>query len=256
MSEEIVTSFDDGVRTIRINRPDKKNALTVAMYEDLVAAFKEAEADKATRCIVVTGEGDMFTAGNDLMDFMNAPAAGENSAVFQFLLTIAAMETPIIGAVNGHGIGIGCTMLLHCDLNYAVEGATLKMPFVPLGLCPEGASSFLLPRMAGMQKAAELLMFGESVPVEEMERIGVINKVLPKDEFAAYVVERAKKLAALPARSLRTTKRLLRAEVKETVSRVLTNEGGEFVQLLPSDEAREAFTAFFEKRKPDFKQFD
>ncbi|MCP4503289.1 MAG: enoyl-CoA hydratase [Deltaproteobacteria bacterium] len=254
--ENILTSLEDGVFTLCISRAEKKNALTVAMYQAMVEALQEADADKKARCIVITGEGEMFTSGNDLMDFMNSPAAGPDSPVFQFLLTLVGLKTPLIAAVNGAGIGIGCTMLLHCDLVYAVENATLKLPFVPLGLCLEGGSSWLFPRMMGIQKASEFLFFGEKISVEEMEKFGLVNRVLPKEDFAEFVKERAQKLASLPAASLRVTKQLMRSEMDEDIRRILLSEGAEFAQLLPGDEAKEAFTAFFEKRAPDFKQFD
>lgn len=256
MSENIRYEVAEGVATLTLARPEKKNALTVKMYEDLVARLKEADADRSARVIVVRAEGDAFTSGNDLKDFMNAPPAGTDSPVFQLLLTLVDLETPIVAEVNGLAVGIGTTMLFQFDLVYAARGARFQMPFVNLGLCPEGASSFLLPRMMGMAKASELLMFGEPFSAEEAERVGLVTRVFDDGALAAEVGSRVRALVERPAASLRATKQLLRADLKERVKEAMFREGALFLERLGSPEAAEAFTAFFEKRKPDFTRFE
>lgn len=246
----------EGVATLTLARPEKKNALTVKMYDDLVARLSEADTDKAARVIVVRADGDAFTSGNDLKDFMNAPPAGPDSSVFQLLLKLLDLETPIVAEVNGLAVGIGTTMLFHFDLVYAARRARFQMPFVNLGLCPEGGSSFLLPRIMGMAKASELLLFGDPFSAEDAERAGLVTRVFDDDQLEAEVAARAKGLVERPAASLRATKQLLRADVKERVREAMLREGAAFVERLGSPEAAEAFTAFFEKRKPDFSKFE
>lgn len=254
-SEHILTRRDGGVLTITIHRADKKNALTVAMYQGLVAALRGAAADDAVRAVVLTGSGGSFTAGNDLADFMNAPPAGMDSPVVQFLVALVEMPKPILVAVQGPAVGVGTTMLLHCDLIYADETARFRMPFVDLGLVPEGASSYLLPRIMGAPRAAELLMFSEVFDARKAKEVGLINDVLPAATLLADVQARAATLAAKAPASLRATKDLLRRGTREQVLRALKEEGDIFIERLRSEEAAEAFTAFFEKRKPDFSRF-
>jgi len=253
---DVITTIDDGVCTISFNRPAKKNALTVAMYAATVAALQAAAADKAVRAVVITGEGETFTAGNDVKDFLDTPPAGEDSPVFQFLLTLGAYEKPLIVAVNGAAVGIGVTMLLHADIVYVADTATLKMPFTTLGVVAEGASSFLLPRMAGHAKAAELLLFGEAFDAQTAHDVGLCARVVPAAELKAFTLARAKVLAnERPASAVRTTKRLMRAATVERTREAFFTEAAEFMAHIASDEAREAFTAFLEKRKPNFTQF-
>lgn len=258
MSEEqlVVASTDAGVRTITINRPSKKNALTTAMYSSLVEALRDASADPKVRVVVLTGAGDTFTAGNDLMDFaMNRPESID-TPVIQFLRALVDFEKPLIAAVNGLAIGIGVTMLQHCDLVYASEEATFQMPFVTLGLVPEGASSLLLPQIVGLQRASEWLLFGERVSAERLREAGLVNETRPAAELVAYAHERARALAERPAASLRQSKKLLRGQSRSAIHEAITREAVLFFERLGSPEAAEAFTAFFEKRKPDFTQFD
>lgn len=257
MSEPLVlVDSDAGVRVLTFNRPTKKNAFTPALYSALVEELKNAAADKSVRVVVLTGAGDAFTSGNDLMDFAETPPAGRESPVFQFLLTLVDYEKPIVAAVNGVAIGIGTTMLLHCDLAYAADTARFRMPFVSLGLCPEGASSLLLPLMAGHAKAAELLMFADFFSADEARTTGIVNAVVPKAELVAFARAKAAELAKRPASSVRLTKRLMRQDLRARIHEALDREGSEFIARLSSPEAAEAIGAFFEKRTPDFTQFD
>jgi enoyl-CoA hydratase/carnithine racemase len=250
---DLLTLIDDGVCIITFNRPARKNALTVAMYEAAVAAMKGAEENDDVRAILFTGAGEAFTSGNDVKDFMDTPPTGDDSPVFQFLLTLKGCQKPVFVAVNGAAVGIGVTMLMHADVVYVADTATLKMPFTALGLSAEGASTFLLPRMAGHAKAAELLLFGESFDAETAKDVGLCSRVLPAKELMAFALGRAKFLAnERPATSLLITKRLMKLAGAERTEKALYEEAVEFARLLGSDEAREAFTAFFEKRKPDF----
>jgi enoyl-CoA hydratase/carnithine racemase len=253
MSGVIGTHFADGIFTITFDRPEKKNAFTLAMYEALVAALRHAETDPAVRVVVLTGAGEAFTGGNDLGDFMKSPpTAGESHPVIKFLYAIVEAEKPIIAAVNGVAVGIGTTMLLHFDLVYASDKARFQLPFVNLGLVPEAASSFLIPRMAGHVKAAELLYFGEPFDAKVALEIGLVNHVIESPRLMDVVKERARTLAEKPRMALKRTKRLLKDPRRDEVKRAIEREGELFIQCLQSPEAMEAFQAFFEKRKPDF----
>jgi enoyl-CoA hydratase/carnithine racemase len=252
---DIETSIENGVCKIEFNRPEKKNAITSAMYQALADAIKAAEADKAVRVILICGKPEIFTAGNDLEDFMKNPPSGENSPVFQFLFGISHAAKPIVAAVSGAAVGIGTTMLLHFDLVYASETAKFSLPFTQLGLVPEAASSFLLPRLAGARRANEKLLLGEAFPATEALDMGLVNRVLPAGELMQFASAQAAKLAALPQASLRITKRLMKADVVSTIDARMGEEGAEFRARLASPEAKEAFTAFFERRKPDFTKF-
>jgi enoyl-CoA hydratase/carnithine racemase len=224
MSDLLVTT-EDGVTTITFHRPARKNALTVQMYADAVAALRSAAADPAVRVVLFTGSGDSFTSGNDVADFMNTPPSGEDSPVFQFLLALLRFEKPVVVAVNGTAVGIGVTMLLHADIVYVADSAKLKMPFTTLGLCAEGAASFLLPRMAGHARAAELLLFGEAFDAATAVDVGLAARVVPAGELAAFAKERARILAReRPAASLRTTKRLMKEALREPIEKALHTE--------------------------------
>lgn len=255
MTDVLVTT-EKGLCTITFNRPERKNALTVQMYKDVVAALQAAAADPKVHVVLFTGNGDSFTSGNDVADFMNAPPTGQDSPVFQFLLMLMEFAKPIVVAVNGNAVGVGVTMLLHSDIVYIADTAKLRMPFVTLGLCPEASSSYLLPRMAGHARASELLLFGEAFDAATAVDVGLGAKVLPKDELLAFAKERCRILAEeRPLTSLVTSKRLMKTREMEQVKAALYAEAIDFAALLGSDEAREAFTAFFEKRKPDFLKF-
>ncbi len=251
----IRTDLDGGVLRVEIRRPEKKNALTVAMYEALTAALRRAEGEAAVRVVLLHGSEGVFTAGNDLSDFVQNPPADESSPVFRFLDAVSTFPKPLLAAVAGPAVGIGTTLLLHCDLVYAAPSARLALPFVNLGLSPEAASSYLLPRTVGPQRAAEWLLFGEPFGAEEAERAGLVNEVVPEDELLDRAAERARTLAQKPPAAVRLTKALLRGHDAEAVESTIRDEAGHFLRRLQSPEAAEAFQAFFEKRRPDFSAF-
>jgi len=244
-----------GICTIRFNRPEKKNAITAAMYQSMADGFTAAEADPAVRVIVLAGHPNIFTAGNDLEDFMKQPPSTGASPVFQFMSALKGASKPVVAAVAGAAVGVGTTMLLHCDLVYAADNAKFSMPFSQLGLCPEFSSSLLLPRLAGYQRAAEKLMLGEAFLADEAQAMGLVNRVLPAGELDAFAQAQAAKLAALPASSVRITKQLMKQGMADEINRQMEAEGEHFRRMLTAPEAKEAFTAFFEKRKPDFSRF-
>lgn len=245
----------NGICTIRFNRPEKKNAITAAMYQSMADGLQAAEADPRVRVIVLAGHSNIFTAGNDLEDFMKQPPSTGASPVFQFMAALKDAAKPVIAAVAGAAVGVGTTMLLHCDLVYAADNARFSMPFSQLGLCPEFSSSLLLPRLVGYQRAAEKLMLGEAFLADEAQAMGLVNRVLPAAEFEAFVQAQAAKLAALPASSVRITKQLMKRGAAGEIDQQMAAEGEHFRRMLSAPEAKEAFTAFFEKRKPDFSRF-
>ena len=255
MTNVVVTETAGGVMTIRMNRPDKRNALNRACYTGIADALDQAAADPVIRVVVLTGAGGHFTSGNDIADFQ----AGDNSPgerpVARFLRIISTYPKPIIAAVSGVAVGVGTTMLLHCDMVYADETARLVLPFVNLGLVPEAASSLTLPKLVGMARASEMLLFGEALNAEDAERYGIVNRVVPAGELAAFVAERAAKLAHQPARAVRQTKQLLRYSTSVTVPERMAEEGALFAAALTSPESQEAMMAFMEKRAPDFSRF-
>ena len=254
---DILTSKQNGILVIEFNRPEKKNSITAAMYQMIADALKDAQSDVAVRVILFSGKPEIFTAGNDLEDFMNSSSQGElaDRPVAQFMLQLTQATKPVIAAVAGAAIGIGTTMLLHCDLVYAADNAKFSMPFAKLGLCPEFASSMLLPQIAGYQRAAEKLFFGESFSAHEAFEMGLVNKVLPPDELMTFAKAQAAKLTLLPPSSLRTTKSLMKSGQTDTIMAKMWEENKHFGAMLLAPEAKEAFKAFFEKRKPDFTKF-
>ncbi|HEY8607212.1 MAG TPA: enoyl-CoA hydratase [Noviherbaspirillum sp.] len=253
---DILTRKESGVLTIEFNRPDKKNAITSAMYQLMADALKDAEADAAVRAILITGKPEVFTAGNDLDDFMkNASAGVGDRPVAQFMRALSTAGKPVVAAVAGNAVGIGTTMLMHCDLVYAAENAKFSMPFTQLGLCPEFASSMLFPAMVGYQRAAEKLLLGEAFLADEALDIGLVSRVLPAADLLQFAQSQAAKLAALPASSLRVTKALLKGGQAQAVQARMQEENKHFGEMLGAPEAKEAFTAFFEKRRPDFSKF-
>jgi enoyl-CoA hydratase/carnithine racemase len=250
MSEVQVTT-QEGVCEIALARPKRKNALTLAMYSAMTEALAVAGREPAVRAVLLHGEGGNFTSGNDLNDFMQNPLVGEDSPVGRFLQALSTFEKPVAAAVEGHAIGVGTTLLLHCDLVWAAPTARFQLPFVNLALVPEAASSYLLPRLCGHARAAELLFFGEPFDAATAKDLGLINGVA--DGVVAHARARVRQLADKPAESLRLTKRLLRAPLADEVKRRIRAEGEIFVERLASDELREAITAFFEKRPPRFR---
>ena len=251
---DILVHTEAGVTTITLNRVDKKNSITAAMYATMADALDQAQADAAVRVVLLQGDVTIFSAGNDIGDFLNKPPAGEQSPVFRFLHGIAAFPKPIVAAVCGPAVGIGTTMLLHCDLVYAGDNAAFSMPFVNLGLCPEAASSLLLPQMFGYHRAAEALLLGEPFMAEAALEIGLVNRIVPPTEVNAMAQTQARKLAAKPLTSLVETKRLMKKGQAVQVAQQMDEEGAVFGRMLREPAAREAFTAFMEKRKPDFSQ--
>lgn len=256
MSEHILISEDNGILSIRINRPEKRNALTAKMYGAIADALLQAETDRKIRVVFLTGTNDCFTSGNDVVDFMQNPPPDEHSPVVQFLHAISEFTKPIVAAVNGPAVGVGTTLLLHCDLIYAAQSAVFQAPFVSLGLCPEAASSYLLPALVGLPKAAEILMLGECFNAETALSYGLINAMFPDREYQQFAYAKAKNLAAQPAKGLRLTKQLMRKGNAELVRKVMDEEAQHFKAMLQSPEATEAMSAFLQKRKPDFSQFD
>lgn len=248
---ETVLSEDvaEGVRQITMNRPDRRNALDRATYQDLIDALAAADADAGVRAIVLTGAGGCFTSGNDIKDFAAAAATGVGARIaIDFLGAISTTKKPIVAAVEGFAVGIGTTMLLHCDLAFAGKGASFRLPFVALGLCPEGGSSYLLPLIAGSKRAAELLMLGEVFSPEVAQEAGLLNAVTEAGEALALAIEKAKALAALPPQSVALTKLLLKRGSAAATAETIATEARHFGERLMSAEAQAAFAAFLMKR--------
>jgi enoyl-CoA hydratase/carnithine racemase len=248
---DILTHIDEGVMTITFNRLDKKNSITSTMYAAMADAVAQAGADPSVRVVVFQGHESIFSAGNDIGDFLNQPPSTQESPVFRFLRGIATFEKPLLAAVAGPAVGIGTTMLFHCDLVYAGDNAAFSMPFVNLGLCPEAASSLLAPKMFGYHRAAEALLMGEPFFAEAAQEVGLVNRVVPPTEVNGYAQAQARKLAAKPLSSLIATKRLMKGD-QQAVLQKMDEEGQSFGRMLREPAAQEAFGAFMEKRKPDF----
>ena len=251
----IKTATLNGVATIEIARPEKKNALTMAMYSAMAEALTAANDDAAVRAVLITGQPGCFTSGNDLEDFMQRPPQGEESPVTRFMQALLACEKPVVAAVTGAAVGIGTTLLLHCDLVYVSDEARLAMPFVSLGLVPEFASSLIIPMLMGHARATEKLMLGEPFSGSDAVDCGIANAVLPAGEVVNHARRMAERFNALPPSAVSETKRLMRAPLRVQVAQVMDAENELFRQRLRSPEAMEAFQAFFQKRKPDFSKF-
>lgn len=249
---DILTHTDTGVTTITLNRPDKKNSISVAMYAALADALTQAATSDATRVVLIQGDATVFCAGNDIGDFLNGPPGTEDSPVLRFLRAIASFPKPLVAAVCGPAVGIGTTMLMHCDLVYAGDNAAFSMPFVNLGLCPEAASSLLLPQMLGYHRAAEALLLGEPFMAEAALEVGLVNRIVPPTEANGIAQRQAQKLATKPMTALMETKRLMKMGQAGVVAQQMAQEAESFRRLLKGPAAREAFTAFLEKRRPDF----
>ncbi|PIT83137.1 enoyl-CoA hydratase [Limnohabitans sp. 15K] len=248
---DILTHIDAGVMTITFNRLDKKNSITSAMYAVMADALAQAAADASVRVVLFQGHESIFSAGNDIGDFLNQPPSTQESPVFRFLRGIATFEKPLLAAVAGPAVGIGTTMLFHCDLVYAGDNAAFSMPFVNLGLCPEAASSLLAPKMFGYHRAAEALLMGEAFFAEAAQEVGLVNRVVPPTEVNGYAQAQARKLAGKPLSSLIETKRLMKGDTQAVLQK-MDEEGKSFGRMLREPAAKEAFGAFMEKRKPDF----
>jgi enoyl-CoA hydratase/carnithine racemase len=243
------------VARIRFDRLDKKNAITAQMYAQLGSALAAADADPQARTVLLSGTAECFTAGNDVADFLNAPRQPGSSPARALFDTLPNMKKPVVAAVGGPAIGIGTTLLLHCDLVYAAPNARFQLPFVPLGIVPEFGSTFLLPRLAGYQRAAELLLLGQPFSAQKAHEVGIVTAVIPQDNLLAEAEKAAAMLASLPPESVRLTKRLLKARYAEALASTIDEETRLFTERLSSPEAKEAMSAFLEKRKPDFSRF-
>ena len=252
--QDILIDRADGVLTLTLNRLEKKNAFTQAMYTAMADALAGAATDAATRVVVIQGHITVFSAGNDLRDFLSGPAvtAAGDAPVQRFIAELAQFPKPLLAAVCGPAVGIGTTMLFHCDLVYAGDNAAFSMPFVNLGLCPEAASSLLAPRLMGYHRAAEALLMGEPFMAEAALEIGLVNRIVPPTEANALAQAQARKLAAKPLGSLMETKRLLKKSQSVEVAQRITEEFDSFGRMLKEPAAMEAIAAFTEKRRPDF----
>ncbi len=248
---DIETDQADGLLRIGINRPAKKNALTADMYRVMADGLAQAERDPAIRAVLIHGSPGVFSAGNDLQDFLVNPPADENAPVFRFLFGIAGASKPLVAAVTGPAVGVGTTLLLHCDLVYAGQSAQFRLPFTSLGLCPEAGSSLLLPAIAGYQRAADKLLLGEPFGPAEAREIGFVNEVLPDDRVLDHARAQARKLAAMSLPALQATKRLMKRVSRAAVEEQLREEASDFRRLLGSPEAQQAMAAFFSRRKPE-----
>ena len=251
MSDHILVSTSGAVTEIRLNRPEKKNAITAAMYAALADALEAAAADGAVRVVTILGNGDTFTSGNDINDFLKAPPLEMDQPVFRFLRAISTFPKVLIAGVEGAAVGVGTTLLLHCDLIVAAPDAVFSLPFVDLALVPEAASSLLLPRLIGPQRAARHLILGDPIDAETALAYGLVTEIAAGGTLEARVREVAERIAAKPPEAVRLTKSLLKGE-SETVEARIAREAEAFASRLTSAEAREAFQAFFEKRQPNF----
>lgn len=255
-SEHVVVEAQDRVLLIRINRPEKKNALADSIYRALGDRIAAADADHNVRAIVLTGTGDSFTAGNDMVDFLNQKGTFETTGACYFMRKLYDFKKPALAAVNGMAIGIGTTLLLHCDFVYAAQSATFRMPFVSIGIAPEFCSSFLLPLMLGQRRAAELLYTGEKFDANKAFECGIVNAVVPDADCLQTTLDKAHQLAAQPPSALRICKRLLREALHEPSMKAFDREVAELNGMVKGNpEAMEAMTAFMQKRKPDFSRF-
>ena len=249
---DILSHTEAGVTTITLNRVDKKNSISSAMYAAMADALEQAQQDAAVRVVVIQGHATVFSAGNDIGDFLNNPPNMQESPVQRFLRGISSFTKPLVAAVCGPAVGIGTTLLFHCDLVYAGDNAAFSMPFVNLGLCPEAASSLLVPQMLGYHRAAEALLLGEPFMAEAALEVGLVNRIVPPLEANAVAQAQARKLAAKPMSALLETKRLMKKGQANLVAQQIGEENASFGRMLREPAAREALGAFMEKRKPDF----
>lgn len=255
MSEHIHRHIDARVLTLTLARPKRKNALDLAMYEALTDALNAAATDPEVRVVLLQADGDTFCAGNDLHDFMQNPPTGSSSPVMRFLAALVDFPKPLLAAVQGGAVGIGTTVLLHCDLAFAASNAFFKVPFVSLALVPEAASSFLLPGLIGHRRAFSWIVRGESLPADVAAEIGLINEVTAPDALRDTAAAAAAQLAALPPSAVRETKRLLKSPHLDAIRKAMADEGAAFVACLSSPEAAEAIMATLQKRPADFSRF-
>lgn len=244
---EISSSVASGVLTLSMQRPEKKNALNLQMYRQLTAALQQAQQDPEIKVVLLQGSKECFTSGNDLQDFLAAGELNSEHPVVQFLYAVAAFPKPLVAAVAGLAIGIGTTVLLHCDLVYATADCRLQMPFTLLGLCPEAASSLLLPQVAGYQRAAQYLLLAEPFSAEQAAQFGLVNEIVANDQVLAHAAAKARQLAALPAEAVQRSKALLKAPQQQIVKQTIDRELIDFAVLLKGDACRAQLQAFFKR---------
>ncbi|MEX1033712.1 MAG: enoyl-CoA hydratase [Cellvibrionaceae bacterium] len=257
-TDNVQVTIDKGIMEICLNRPERKNALSLAMYQKLGDSVRAGSEDTSVRVILITGAEGCFTSGNDLGDFAKHKGQldPEENPTPKFMRALLDCDKPVVAAVQGPAVGIGTTMLLHCDLVYAGASAYFQLPFAKLGLCPEFASSVVLPRLMGHLRAAELLYFSESFSADVAKQVGIVNQVLPDNQLLALVRERCQLLTRQPASGLRATKQLLKQDIRAQAAGIMEREQEHFKRGLQSPEFAEAVAAFAEKREPDFSRFD
>ncbi|MGL4792225.1 MAG: enoyl-CoA hydratase-related protein [Aeromonas jandaei] len=248
MAPILVAEQQDGLLTLTLNRPDKRNALNTALYQQLVSALQQAANDEEVHALLLQGQSDCFTAGNDLADFVGKSSLEPDDPILQFLHTLADFPKPVIAAVGGPAVGIGTTILLHCDLVYLADNARLQLPFVELGLVPEFASSLLLPRMVGHLKAAELLLQAEAIDADEALRLGLANKVMAADVLLPFAREQGLKLASKAPKAVQKSKALMKQELKQAVHFVIDLEARAFAQALQGEEAQQRIAQKLKRR--------
>ena len=249
---DLLIDTTDQVMTITFNRVDKKNSFTTAMYADMADALANAQLDDNIRVVVFQGHETVFSAGNDIADFLQAPPTALDAPVFRFLRNVSAFTKPVIAAVCGPAVGIGTTLLFHCDLVYAGDNAAFSMPFVNLGVCPEAASSLLAPQRMGYGRAAEALLLGDPFTAEAALEMGLVSRIVPPAEANALAQRQAQRLVAKPSSAVLETKRLLKLSQASAVDQRMVEEAAIFARMLGEPAAKEAFGAFLGKRKPDF----
>jgi enoyl-CoA hydratase/carnithine racemase len=251
MADEILATTSGAVLELRLNRPDKKNAITAAMYAALADALNGAADDPSVHVVTISGSGGTFTSGNDLNDFLSDPPRDPDRPVFRFLRAISTFPKILVAAVAGPAVGVGTTMLLHCDLVVAAPSAMFSLPFVDLGLVPEAASSLLLPALIGRHRAAKHLVLGDPFSAETALAYGLVSEIVAEEDLEARVAAIARRISSKPPEAVRLTKKLLAHDPAAVRTRI-AEEAELFTKRLKSPEAAEAFAAFFEKRPPDF----
>jgi len=250
MTDQVLVTDDGAVRTIRMNRPEKKNALTSVMYDAMAEAIETAGGSSGIGSILIAGVPGAFSAGNDLQDFLKAAMGGDGlgGAVIRFLYALARAERPLVAAVQGVAVGIGTTMMFHCDYAVAAADARFSTPFVALGLVPEAASSLIAPRVMGHRRAFELLVMGKSLNGEDAKACGLVNQVATADQVEAEAMKAAQQIAALPPEGVAISRRLMKGTPDEIVKRI-DDEAEQFKLRLKSPEAKKAFETFFARKK-------
>lgn len=255
VSALVPVTLEANILVVRMHRPDKRNALNLEMYGAMTAALRQGNDNPQVRVAVIAGGPDCFSSGNDILDFVGNPPADDSHPVMQFLYALTRFEKPLIAAVNGMAVGIGTTLLLHCDLAYASEDSRFHLPFVNLGLCPEAASSLLLPLRAGSHRAAEAILLGQPFDAATALAWGIVNGLTPSGQAEQAAFDAAKRIAQQPPAAVRAARQLLREPLRLPVEETLHREAGIFAARLGSPEAAEAFQAFMQRRSPDFSQF-